>query len=494
LPLKITKRAEEMTEEEMENFVRRYLTDGYLEILYWDDKEKKIKAINFFIDHLLSGRKASEMTEEEKDEIVKFLESFPGNEGIRESIAKIGKDNVIDSIISSLLDHRKKMVGIFSIQHYDFDGNFIEQWPKGNKLELSDEIRNKIGEIPVVIIGKEIEKINAIDQLINPLFIDSDEEGNIYLADYGGNKIIKFNSRGDVLNLWKMKENVNKLDSMEYDNCGFTIKNRKVYLVSGDFNPWITEYDLEGRIIRKKEIKSLKVSRISWVLGYKIPIERDEEEDAVLNYFGIGNARINDIGVDNRENIYLKVEDRIGLDKGVFILDKNLNKVGYIRTVLKKGFDRLNIPYISNPKERINYRMLLYKLVINKLLDIEYHIFNTAAFSGWLEGGPGLYSTSNLILDSDDNIYITFVGLKIFGVIDAMIFNNKGKMIGYWKQRDRIYTEWIRNSLYEVKDLKGDIELDIAFYKDFIYIGRVMSEGYKNNNIIQKFIREGKND
>ena len=188
------------------------------------------------------------MTEEEKEDIMDFLKFYREEKDPKSYLVFIdwlnneGREKVIDDIIEGCTRHRKTTVAFFSIQEYDFDGHLIDQWPKENKLELPKECKKKIGEMPLVVeYGGEYSKslkADAAEYLINPLFIDSDDAGNIYVADYDGYKIVKFNACGQIVNIWKIDEKIDKLKDIKYNNFldyvpsynhGLAVKNGKIY-------------------------------------------------------------------------------------------------------------------------------------------------------------------------------------------------------------------------------------------------------------------------
>jgi len=72
-------------------------------------------------------------------------------------------------------------------------------------------------------------------------------------------------------------------------------------LVSGEKYPLITEYSLKGNIIRRKELKSLEVSKIMPYLGYRVPFPKQHKKD----------AKIKSIAVDSKGNIYLKLFQKL---------------------------------------------------------------------------------------------------------------------------------------------------------------------------------------
>lgn len=291
--------------------------------------------------------------------------------------------------------------------------------------------------------------------------------------------------------MWKIESEKSYLDKDDYLNHGFEVKNGKIYIVTGfyffppllkklDLNEnliLLREFYLNGNLIRKREIKSIKVSKIVHFLGYKIPFSKNLE---IYEFSPI----INDIGIDKRGNIYIKIEDLPWFDKAIVVLGDNLEQKGYIRTVLKRGFEKPKPVYSKEMKRMVDYVEELSKI------GLVFHLFNTSQLSFIPEAGPGLYYANSMVISPDDKIYATFTGYKPFGIIDAMVFNLKGDMIGYWKQQERSYSEWYRNMQNTDKGFM-DLELHIAFYKDYIFICRTIQDlpYLRHYNLIQKFIK-----
>ncbi len=110
----------------------------------------------------------------------------------------------------------------------------------------------------------------------------------------------------------------------------------------------------------------------------------------------------------------------------------------------------------------------------------------------WIESGPGYYYASGIQVSPRDEIYITFVGMKPFGVIDAMIFDKTGEMIGYWKHKKKSYSEWFEK-LSDVDKIETcDDQLSLAFYQEHVFVGRTLYEGRgrtRMRNVVQKFTK-----
>lgn len=412
-------------------------------------------------------KKLSEMAEKEKEEEIKKMKFLFGRilndeERMRDT-ATFGKTEEINH---------------YRLQHYNFEGNFQRQWPENNLLRVSEKIKSKIGTFNIIVSGRE-GTVDSTNELIKPLYVASDYEGKLYLADYEGNKIVQFDSDGNVSNLWKI-EHKRELKGYYRDlssQRGFTIFKNRLYLISQGFDkkigsvPRISEYDLNGKLVREKTIKPPKVPAQMPITGKKVPFLRAE-------------ANVTDIAVDRNGNLYL-----FAADTRILILDNQWNEKGYIKTVLKKGFERPKPVYDPDRKREIRYDE-----EISKITGVSFRGFSSDKVS-WIESVPGLYYANRIHFSPEEELYVSFIGTKPFGIIDAMIFNKKGKMIGYWKHDKKSYSEWL-DKLTDLQQLETtDVELDIAFYGNNIFIGRMLEEGIRTgryHTVIQKFVKEGK--
>ena len=372
---------------------------------------------------------------------------------------------------------KKEEINHYSVQYYDFNGNFIKEWPKDNKLEISNELRNKTGVISINTKngGKQID---SRYELINPLYIASGDQGYIFLADYEGNKIVKFDLDGNVINLWQIEQKetlAGNFDRLSH-NRGLFVTNNSLYIVSEGFDRKavsvfrISEYDLDGNLKREKTIKPPKVAARVPIIDKKIPLLKTETE-------------VTDIIVDKDGNLYLRASD-----SAILKLDSQWNEKGYSKTVLEEGFEKPKPVYDPDQKREIRYDEDLFKVIGGSLRG-----FSTDKAS-WIENGPGPYYANNIVLSPKEDMYVSFIGSKPFGVIDAMIFNKQGEMIGYWKHDKKSYSGWFEK-LTDIQKLETmDTVLDVAFYGKDIFIGRTLQEGKATrsyHSVIQKFVKAG---
>lgn len=107
-----------------------------------------------------------------------------------------------------------EFAGLFSVA-IDLDGNVLVADETG-RIQKFDGNGNFLSKISP-------EKID--DQSIDTWNIAVDNQGNIYVADHGGFRIVKLNSRGEVLATWRGKETgaglFDKLQDITVDEQGY---------------------------------------------------------------------------------------------------------------------------------------------------------------------------------------------------------------------------------------------------------------------------------
>lgn len=482
------KRAAEMTKKEKERFFI-YNIEGRVfsgSAVYNMTEEEQDKVIDFVIKHFMPPKKINKMTEKEKDEIIDFLiyygEKGDENKGRNKKwIEREGKDNVISLISEKINKATKEDVEHYRIQQYDFEGNFIKQWPEGNKLILTEDLRKNTKKIIVTIsqrLKPTFKEIDSREYLIKPLIMGSDEFNNIYLADYYGNKIVRFDEEGNLVNAWKIKQEAslgNFYEMLGFQK-GLSITRDRLYVVCEGFSgkigiaPQISEYDLKGNLIREKVIKPPRVPGRMPITGIKIPLVKED-------------GKVVDLAADKAGNLYL-----FAPDTRILVLDNQWREKGYIKTVLKEGFDRPKPVYDPDRKREIKYEEEIYKIS-----GVGFFFFRSDKLS-WIENTSGLYYADKTHLSPQEELYVSFIGNKPFGVIDAMVFNKKGNMLGYWKHEKKSYSDWFAKLTYLQQLETMDLALDISFYEDNIFIGRTLQEGTgarNNHTVIQKFVKEG---
>jgi len=414
-------------------------------------------------------RKWSELTQEEKEKEIRQMKFLFGHI-LNEDERLADKGGVFS---------KKEELRHFRIQQYSLKGDFIKQWPE-TTLQLSDEIKNSVGSI-LVRKNAGAEEVDSRFELVDPLDVASDREGNIYAVDYKGNKIVKFNDKGDVVTLWKIvrKESLGGYyDDLQHQR-GLSVSNGNIYIVSEGiklhrskgstpFLPRLSKYDLNGKLIKEMTINPPKVAARIPIVGKKIPFVKDE-------------ANVSNLAVDNEGNLYL-----FAADTRILKLDNKWNEKGYIKTVLKEGFEKPKQVY-----DPVSKRTMNYEDIILKMTGVSFHSFSSDKIS-WIENGPGLYYASRIHMSPANEIYVSFIGSKPFGVIDAMVVNEDGKMLGYWKNLQKSYAPWFEK-LTDLEKLETiDTVVDFAFQGDNVFIGRTLRDGTdsrKYHTVIQKFTR-----
>jgi hypothetical protein len=436
LPPEDVKNATEMTEKEKDDFLLRYIMGRAFsgEAVTSMTKEEKNEVIDFFVKHLIPPQKASELKEYEKEKIVNFFLKFKEKEPevnkklFREWLEKEGRDKVIDSIVQKISTAVSKEINHFQIQHYDFNGDLIKQYPEEGVLK-------------------------------DPIKILSDSLGNIYTADYKANQLIKFDRNGLLEKKWKMlpAEPIGAGDI--FRGVAVAPKARILTIGEGDviMTPGLYEYDTNWKLIKRQGLESRIKAYLKLFKNALIPSLMKVE-------------RIGDMTTDTTGNLYLLKYKNITEGPVIVKLTPSWKEEREFEVILKEGFEAPKIPEFEK-------RMPGFKGIKQ---------FDTTQMS-WMETEPGFYFPSKLFFDGK-YLYVTFLGSKPFGVIDAVIYDQKGMMVGYWKERNRSYMDWYKSLSLDIEVI--DIALSEAGYGSSIFLGRTMeikTGAFYSKNIIQKF-------
>jgi hypothetical protein len=354
----------------------------------------------------------------------------------------------------------------YYVQQYNYEGAFIKQWPDNNKVQLTDELRSKTKKIGVSVYNErssEMDDIDSRDCLVEPLKITADDSGNLYLADYTGNKVVKFGPNGDVLNVWWIKApNTEYTIYNDLSGCsGICVAGNKLYLISNGYKedyvgylPNLAIYDLNGRLLESRLLPSPRVPLFNNELlgGAAAPILKQD-------------GQVHEVRVDSQGNIYLLAGDG---DKYwlVEVYDKNYKKLKKFEPVIKEGLDTGIMVY--NPKTKQNEKYKKF-VVFPKTLG-----FNSHDSCGTLTD-VRLYPISNLYLSPDEEIVVTYAGQKPFGTINALIYNKDGRKLGYWKDTTKSYSDWFKNLTEYGKHKSFDLSFEMAFQGDRMVVGRTIA-------------------
>lgn len=481
LPPRTPKPVSEMTEKEKKEFIQRYVAGKSLSSSAASKLtgEERDEYIEFIIRYFFPPRQANEMSEADKKIIMNVFERFTLAKEDIQNISLFKKllqekpmDWHIDLASNSISKANMELIDHYCIQHYDSDGNFVTQWPDDNRLEIDNKLKDKLK--PVVIRRHDgygdVVEVDSRESLIKPLRMASDYLGNIFVVDYAGGKIVKFDSKGVVLALWWIE----KGDEVSSIHRGIAVyKDKLLVMLRGyskkyHFCPELREYTLEGRLKRRRAMEPPKVPARMPITGARVPFLKEE-----------GN--IAGIGVDSAGGIYLFVEGNT-----VVVLDEVWNKKKEFRTVLKKGFESPGRFYDPDRRREIAYEELMLKDVALSLRKF------TSEKLSWIENQPGYYYANDVHVSPKDEVYVSFLGMKPFGVIDAMIFDKTGEMMGYWKHQKKSYGQWFEQ-LSDIERIEAfDDELSLAFYGNDVFIGRTLHEARgstKIHHLVQKFTR-----
>ncbi len=317
--------------------------------------------------------------------------------------------------------------------------------------------------------------VDSREFLIMPSIIVSDPKEKIYVVDYDGNKIVKFDPDGTVLGLWWLTEKGSASFRLLGSNSGAAVRNERLFLALEGYSKKyfeaveLREYSLDGKLRRKRVLEPPKAPARMPLTGAKVPFLKEE-------------TNVNGIGVDSSGRIYLFAHGNV-----VVALDENWQKKKEFHAVLKKGFESPGKFYEPDRRREIAYEELMLKGV-----GVSLRQFTSDKLS-WVESSPGYCFADNIFVSPRDDIFISFVGMKPFGVIDAMLFDKTGKMIGYWKHKKKSYSEWFEKLSDMDKIETMDEKLAMAFYQDHVFVARTLHEGRAGitiHNVVQKFTRK----
>ena len=374
---------------------------------------------------------------------------------------------------------KKTAIVHYRVQQYSIDGRFIRQWPEAS-LQISSEMRKKTPSI-LIRKGNGEKEIESTLELVTPENITSDIAGNIYVVDYQGNKLIKFNDCGKVVNMWAIsgeKPLGGYYDTLGYHH-GLSIWEDKLYLVSTElamspsaaaspFIPRIAAYDVDGILISDQK---LDVSLVS--MEHSI----DKKSAGVA----MAEENIQSLAIGKEGNLFLLIGDTT-----IVKLDKTFRKTGQFQAILRTGLDRPKPVYDPTTKKTINYEEIVLKGT-----GIPFNRFSSDKLA-WSGNPLGLYNASKISISPNGELYVTFTGSKAFGTIDALVISNSGQMLGYWKRAKKSHSKWF-NELTDLEKLETtDDDLDIAFYGNKVFIGRTLQEGGSKRRyhaVIQEFVR-----
>lgn len=431
-PPRWTKKLTEMTKKEKEAFVIQIIMGRLFSgtaVTNMADEEKD-QLINLLINYFIPPRNAKKMKKEEKEEIIKLLlklkeEKEPErNRGtFKKILEKEGPDKFIDGIAEDIRTSIREEINHLRIQHYDFEGNFIKQFPEEGML------------------------------LKDPIKILLDNSGNVFTADYKANEVMNFSPGGILKKKWKMlpTEPIGEGDifrgvAMAPNDCVLTIGEGDVIMTPG-----LYEYDTNGRLIKRQGLASM-------IKGYT-KLFKDALIPSLMKI-----ERIGDMVADTTGNVYLLKYKNITEDPMVVKLTPSWKEEREFRVILKEGFETPRI----------------------KVYEKYFKGFDSTQWN-WIETGPGFYFPSSIFIDGE-YLYVTFLGLKPFGVIDAIIYHRKGKIAGYWKQESRSYMDWYKSLSSDIEVI--DMKLSAAGYGASIFLGRTMTirtGAFYSKNVIQKF-------
>ena len=362
----------------------------------------------------LPPKKLIEMAKEEREKEIHDMKFFFGkiltDEERMQKPGTFGKTIQIES---------------YWIQHYTNDGAFVRQWN-----------------------GQE-----AHQRFVKATKIASDEAGNIFVADYGSNKIKKFSPEGKFVTYWKIQKDAEiDKEPFIYEQGIAVYKNMYVYTVVGH-NGQITKYDTNGSLLGM-----LKINKEFWT-------KRDENEQ--LEY-------VNDKIFQHGEDESIKINDIMVNEKGeLFLLDRKLNMVckidegGSIRrwylTVLNEGFEPELDPKLWKELRKVGMKR-----------------FNTSSIDAHFP-----FYRLGYISCKGELIFVTLIGYKNFGVLDSIVLNSSKGDLNYFKQKRRTTLKE-----FEKEVVQFDLNVALTSHDNLMYLGRTIEAVKRVNQETYSFIQK----
>lgn len=377
----------------------------------------------------LPPKKLSEMTKKEREKEIHDMKFFFGR--VLNDEERMQKPGSFGQTIE---------LSSYWIQHYSTEGNFVIQWS-----------------------GADSNK-----KMVKPKRLTSDESGNIYVAEYGTNKIMKYSKEGKLLHSWKIDDKAASDSEVElHDEGGFAVyKNQYVYAVirADDGMTLIAMFETNGKLLNL-----LKPRKDFW-------IERN---------MGGQLQRISDKSFQNGAKELLRISDITINEKGqLFILDRELNVICRIDedgnviqwypAVLNEGFDAIIL------------RPMLWK----DLKQMGIKTFNTT-----LKDMHMPMYIPNAISSNGNDIFVSLSGFKPFGIIDAISVDTGTGATGFIKQekRSEIGGVFGGNNTW---DKLVDLNVSMSFYDKYMFLARPVQitegPGQKRISIIQRYALGGK--
>jgi len=322
----------------------------------------------------------------------------------------------------------------YGIQHYTLEGDFVRQWDG----EASSE------------------------KLRKPSGLASDRSGNIYVADYGVNKIKKFSAQGKFLTTWKIdpeREENAEIDIMAVS--GFAVfQDKYVYAVDID-DLGVVKYDTAGKFLGRFELM-----KEFW-------IKRGPVEELLL---------LSDSPFEGGSpELFFISELTVDQNGELFLFDMRLNVVCHLDS---KGMLKRWYPVVLNDGFDLDLNPILWK----ELQEDGMKNFSTA----WFDPHIPLYVPA-YIACSGKLVFVTLGCIKPFGIVDAVVLNPSDGTLSYFKQKN-----WSTLKEFQEKtgELPNDLRTPVTFFDRYLFLGRTAAIKQKatdrNYSVVQKFELKGK--
>lgn len=332
----------------------------------------------------------------------------------------------------------------FTVQQYDFNGNPVSQWPvRGNGFSDDQAASN----------NTEKDATDDYDPYGVSFdgYLASDSDGYLYMVDYGSRKLIKLSASGDVVFSKKFGDGGH--------DRGFDVSNGKISvidrsIVSPKYS--LIRFATDGKVSRRIEEYVPGTTR-----------DKFKFQDKTVEVMNEA-VSVNSIAYDDEGSLYMLVGKN-----DLYKYDKNMKQKFTFKPVLKNGFDTEVYYYDEQTKKKERYEEEFTKAVAL----VGGFTSRTVANLGLFGMDMHLYDLDRVYVSPQGEVFVTFVGEKPFGAINAIVYDKRGKMVGYWKSDKKSASEWF-DKLNDLGKIKAEERhLGLAFYSNKIYMSKDIALG-----------------
>lgn len=453
-------------------------------------EEEKEEMKKFIRKYFIPPEKVLSLPELERQKVLDYINEkrdkyYPERDNLeflKKDIERMGRDAYLKQKSERIRKYSRNEIFHYRIQRYDADGRFISEWPKDNRLKLSEEMKKRMPPDFILLGGGREGTMDTRESLFGPGVLASDGKGDLYLADYGGNKVVKFDASGNVLGIWKIYPR-HRGTGIEGIERGMSVVGNRVYVSYMGFGhptlrhlyATVTVTTLGGVFVGKKEFLRPKVPG---VFVYSYPARKIPFAEAEF-------ATAEDMAVDRDGNFFFLL-NLITVAK----YGKDTQLLKAFEPILKEGFDTGVTVVDPKTQKRVPYERWAVPLLGR---------FDSQRGSGFqLE--KRLYTLGKLYISPRDELFVTFVGSKPFGVMNAVIYDREGRYLGYWKAERKSMGAWFEGLAEFEKLSTKEMEVSLAFEGESIFVAKTIefspgstygkgSGGRVLNSVVQRFDR-----